>query len=103
MITLLRGHDAVSGYAIRAWTGPATDEGVGLISMVEVSDEGARPVCRFEVFLDAMVLARRKWPPDDEAACRLLEVEALERARAAVLGGSLHELHGHRFDIDNEP
>jgi hypothetical protein len=102
VITLLRGHDTVSGYSVRAWTGPATDEGIGLISMVEVSDGRGRPVCRFEVFLDETVRHRDgAWPRDDEAACRRLEENAIERARAAVLSESLRELHGHRFDIES--
>ena len=100
MIDLLTAAETFSSWTIRAWTGLATDEGVGLISMVEVSDERGRPLCRFELFLDA-VLQRRDaaWPRDDAEASRLLQQLAIERARDAALAGSLAELHGHRFDL----
>jgi hypothetical protein len=100
MIDLLRGSEHVLGYHVRAWTGVATDEGVGLISTVEVSDERGVPVCRFEEFLDASLQRTSDaWPLDNEAASRLLQERAMERARGAVLGGGLREVHGHRFDI----
>jgi len=100
VITLLRAYETVSGYTIRAWTGPATDEGVGLIAMLEVSDAVGRPVCRFEEFLDAAIqLADPSWPRDEESASRLLQERAVDRARVAVLGGTLSALNGHRYDI----
>jgi hypothetical protein len=98
VITLLRAHETISGYTIRAWTGPATDEGVGIIAMLEVSDSTGRPVCRFEEFLDAAV-QRAAWPREDHEACRLLQEHAVDRARVAVLGEALSTLHGHRFDV----
>ena len=98
MITLLLAHETVSGYTIRAWTGPATDEGVGLIAMLEVSDAVGRPVCRFEEFLDAFI-QHKAWPHDDHEACRLLQERAVDRARVAVLGETLGALHGHRYDV----
>lgn len=100
MITLLRAYETVSGYTIRAWTGPATDEGVGLIAMLEVSDHGGRPVCRFEEFLDAFAQSTDpSWPLDDDEASRMLQARAVDRARVAVLAGTLSALHGHRYDV----
>jgi hypothetical protein len=100
VITLHRAHETVSGHTIRAWTGPATDEGVGLIAMLEVSDSTGRPVCRFEEFLDAAILRTdASWPRDDDEASRVLQERAVDRARVAVLGGTLSALHGHRYDV----
>ena len=100
MITLLRAQETASGHTIRAWTGPATDEGVGLIAMLEVSDAAGRPVCRFEEFLEAAVQRTDpSWPRDDDEAARVLQERAVDRARVAVLGGTLFALHGHRYDI----
>src|SRR5688572_28168341 len=73
LITLLRAHETVSGYTIRAWTGPATDEGVGIIALLEVSDASGRPVCRFEEFLDAAVQRTTDWPRDEHEASLLLQ------------------------------
>ena len=101
MITLHRAHETVSDHTIRAWTGPATDEGVGLIALLEVSDPTGRPVCRFEEFLDAVVATRRplRGLGDDDDASRQLQERALDRARVAILDGTLSQLHGHRFDV----
>ena len=100
MITLLRAYATASGHTIRAWTGPATDEGVGIIAMLEVSDATGRPVCRFEEFLDAAVQRTDpSWPQDDDDAARLLQERTVDRARVAVLCGKLSALHGHRYDI----
>ena len=100
MIDRLRASEAVAGHTVRAWTGVATDEGVGLISMVEVMDGRGVPVCRFEEFLaDPVRRSDPTWPRDEGAALEALQARALERARNAVLGSSLHELHGHRHDI----
>jgi hypothetical protein len=99
MITLLRANETVAGYTIRAWTGPATDEGVGLIAMLEVADPGGRPVCRFEEYLDASVQRARQWPRDEHEAIILLQERALDRARLALNEGTLPSLNGHRFDI----
>lgn len=100
MIDLLKTSEAVNGYTVRAWTGLATDEGVGLIATIEVSDARGMPVCRFEEFLDAALQrSSEAWPLDDLEASRLLQERALERARSAVFAGTLGEAHGHRFDI----
>jgi hypothetical protein len=100
MLDRLRATETVSGYTIRAWTGEATDEGVGLISMVEVMDGSGVPVCRFEEFLgDGVRLVDASWPRDVVAALVALQDRALERARSAVNGGRLHEEHGHRYDV----
>jgi hypothetical protein len=98
LITLLRAHETTADNTIRAWTGPATDEGVGLIAMLEVWDAAGRPVCRFEVFLPASAQGTT-WPRDEHEACRLLQERSVEMARDAVLAGTLSELHGHRYDL----
>jgi hypothetical protein len=101
LITLLTASESASACSIRAWTGIATDEGVGLISMVEVSDERGRPLCRYEVFLDAAhQRSNVTWPRNDASASRLLQQHAIELARDAVLRATLSELNGHRFDIE---
>jgi hypothetical protein len=66
--------------------------------MLEVSDRAGRPVCRFEEFLDAS-LQRTDWPRDDHEACRLLQERTVDRARLAVLDGTLATLHGHRYEV----
>ena len=96
MLDRLRASEAIAGYTVRAWTGVATDEGVGLISMVEVMDGRGVPVCRFEEFR----IADMAWPREQDGALEALQEWALERARSAVLGGTLSELHGHRYDIE---
>ncbi len=101
MIDLLTGHDRAGAYTLRAWTGIATDEGVGLITMAEVSDSRGTPVCRFELFVDASILRGETWPRNEADAARRLQNEALERARSAVLSETLHDLHGHRFDLES--
>ncbi len=101
MLDLMTTNDTVGAYSLRAWTGVATDEGVGLISMVEVADGRGTPVCRFEVFVDASILRRKAWPADETEAARRLQNQALERARNAALAETLHELHGHRFDLES--
>ena len=101
MLDRLRASEAIAGYTVRAWTGVATDEGVGLISMVEVMDGRGVPVCRFEAFLgDSVRIADMAWPREQDGALEALQEWALERARSAVLGGTLSELHGHRYDIE---
>ena len=99
MLDLLTAHATASEYSLRAWTGPATDEGVGLISLVEVSDARGAPVCRFEVFIDAARLRGGAWPREETEQARRLQDEAMERAAQAAVAGTLHELHGHRFDL----
>jgi hypothetical protein len=100
VLDLLRASELVSDYTIRAWTGVATDEGVGLISMVEVMDERGVPVCRFEEFLsDSVRRQNASWPREQDEAARALQDQALERARGAVLAGTLQDAHGHRYDI----
>jgi hypothetical protein len=102
MIDLMRASETVSGYSIRAWTGVATDEGVGLISMVEVCDARGVPVCRFEEFLaDSVRRADASWPRGQAKALEALQERALERARGAALAGTLSDVHGHRYDIDS--
>ena len=49
MIDLISANETAGVHHIRAWTGVATDEGVGLFCLVEVSDASGRQVCRFEV------------------------------------------------------
>ena len=101
MLDLIRASETVSGYTIHAWTGVATDEGVGLISMVEVMDERGVPVCRFEEFLsDSVRRIDATWPRDQDAALEALQELALERARSAVVRGALQDAHGHRYDIE---
>ena len=100
MLDLIRASETVSGYTVRAWTGVATDEGVGLISMVEVMDERGVPVCRFEEFLgDSVRRQDASWPREQDEAARALQDQAIERAQSAVLGGTLQDAHGHRYDI----
>ena len=99
MLDLLCASETVAGYHIRVWTGVATDEGVGLIAMVEVADARGVPVCRFEEFLDASLQRDGLWPRKGGAAAARLQEQALERGRAAVLAGTLGDAHGHRFDI----
>jgi hypothetical protein len=99
VLDLLTASETASGYTLRAWTGVATDEGVGLISLVEVSDARGAPVCRFEVFVDAAVLRNGAWPRDEREAARRLQDDAVGRARGAIFSETLHELHGHRFDV----
>jgi hypothetical protein len=104
VIDLITANETLSGHHVRAWTGVAVDEGVGLISIVEVSDDRGRPVCRFEEFLDAVIQRRDPtWPRSDGAAARLLQARALERARAAILVAGLSSLNGHRFDVSPGP
>jgi len=100
MLDLLHASETVSGHTIRAWTGVATDEGVGLIALVEVSDDRGVPVCRFEDFLSEVDWrGNPDWPSGRDAAAAALQERAIGRARLAVLAGSLHDLHGHRFDV----
>ncbi len=89
MLDLLQASETVSGYTIRAWTGIATDEGVGLISMVEVDDARGVPVCRFEEFVaDSVRRSDPSWPREQDAAAKALQDQALERARNAVLSNT---------------
>jgi hypothetical protein len=100
VLDLLHTAEALNGYTIRVWTGMATDEGVGLIATVEVSDGRGVPVCRFEEFVaDAVRRSDASWPQDREAAAKTLEGKALARARHAVLANELRDAHGHRFDV----
>ena len=101
MLDLLTANETAGPYAIRAWTGVATDEGVGLISLVEVSDARGVPVCRFEVFVDASILRGGAWPRDELEAARRLQDGALGRACSAALSETLQELHGHRFEPES--
>ena len=101
MIDLISASETLDGHHIRAWTGVATDEGVGLICLVEVSDAGGRQVCRFEVLLHASTQQRdAAWSGPDREVARRLQDHALDRARAAVAAGALADLHGHRFEVD---
>lgn len=100
MIDVVTASETCAGRQIRAWTGIATDEGVGLLAIVEVSDAGGAPVCRFEEFLPAAAQQKgASWSRSDKEAAIRLQERAVERAREAVLAGTLAELHGHRFDI----
>jgi hypothetical protein len=100
LIDLLTATESASGYTARAWTGVATDEGVGLICMVEVSDARGVPVCRFEEFLSESVWrSDGLWPAGQRDAATALQRHALGRAGEAVFQGALQELHGHRYDL----
>ncbi len=93
--------ETINGYTIRVWTGVATDEGVGLIATVEVSDDRGVPVCRFEEFVaDSVRRVDPSWPREREAATGVLQERAMERARQAVLSETLSAAHGHRYDVD---
>jgi hypothetical protein len=100
MIDLTSASEAIAGYRVRAWSGVATDEGVGLICLVEVSDAAGRQVCRFEVLLQASTQRRRPaWAGPDREVAQRLQDHSLERVRTAVAAGALADLHGHRFEI----
>ena len=102
MIDLITANETLDGYRVRAWTGVAVDEGIGLISIVEVTDSAGRAVCLFEEFLDASVRnLDPAWPPDDTEAARRLQSRALDRAHAAITAGQLDKLNGHRFEQGN--
>jgi hypothetical protein len=100
VIDITSAREACGGYVVRAWSGIATDEGVGLICLVEVGDAG-RVVCRFEEFLPAG-LRHKDWPSGDTEAALMLQKVAVERARRAVAEGMLASLHGHRFEARQE-
>ncbi|HWC28753.1 MAG TPA: hypothetical protein VG845_01615 [Dehalococcoidia bacterium] len=100
MIDLSSATEVCDGYQVRAWSGVATDEGVGMICLVEVSSGRGRVSCRFEAMLAASVQrGNPDWSgPDAEVAVRLQD-NALARAREAILGNGLADLHGRRLDI----
>ena len=99
MIDLVTANLTLDRHHLRAWSGIAVDEGVGLICIVEVSDAAGRPVARFEEFLDASNhRTNPAWPRDDTEAARQLQERALDRARAAIAANTLPTLNGHRFD-----
>jgi hypothetical protein len=101
LIDLRHVTETVSDLTIRAWSGIATDEGVGLIVLMEVLDARGLPACRFEEFLADSVRQRdRHWPANQAAALEMLQAQAIERARAAVLAGTLAALNGHRYDVE---
>jgi hypothetical protein len=99
MIDLVSATVTFDSHTVRGWAGVATDEGVGLIGLVEVSN-AARLVCRFEALLPEA--ARRRHPawsgPDRDVCQRLLD-HIFDQARAAVAAGSLAGLHGRRVEI----
>jgi len=100
MIDLVSANEIVDGHHVRAWTGVATDEGVGLICLVEVSDAAGRQLCRFEEFLHASTQQRHpSWSGSDREVAIRLQRRALDRARTAVTADTLVQLHGHRFDV----
>jgi hypothetical protein len=100
LLDLQHASETVFGYTIRAWSGIATDEGVGLIVLVEVSNSRGLPVCRFEEFLaDSVRLRDRRWPPGQQKALVMLQQQAIERACDAVLAGTLPAINGHRYDV----
>jgi hypothetical protein len=101
LLDRLRATETVSTYTLRAWTGVATDEGIGLITMIEVCDERGVPVCSFQEFLaDSVRREDGAWPRAQDKAASALQGRALDRARSAVLAGTLQTLHGHRYDIE---
>jgi hypothetical protein len=100
MIDLLTASETFDAHLIRGWAGVATDEGVGLICLVEVSDPAGRLVCRFETLLPET--ARRgepAWSGPDRDVCQRLLDHALQSARAAAASASLPNLHGRRLKI----
>ena len=100
MIDLVSASETVDGHHIRAWTGVATDEGVGLICLVEVSDAAGRQLCRFEEFLPASTQQQdAAWSGADREVALRLQQRALNRARTALTAGTLPSLHGHRFEV----
>jgi hypothetical protein len=100
MIDLVTTSETSGAYRIRAWAGVATDEGVGLICLVEITDPAGRLVCRFETLLpDTVRLRNPAWPGPDRDVCQLLLDYTLERAHAAVSSSSLPHLHGRRLEI----
>jgi hypothetical protein len=99
MIDLVTANETLDGHRLRAWSGVAVDEGVGLIAIVEVSGADGRALARFEEFLDARRRNRDvAWPRDDRDAARELQSRALDRAKAAIVAGTLAALNGHRFE-----
>jgi hypothetical protein len=100
VIDLINVSETLDGYHIRAWTGVATDEGVGLICLVEVSNAAGRVLCRFEELLHASTQQRNAaWSGLDREVARRLQDHALERARHAVTAATLPDLHGHRYEV----
>jgi hypothetical protein len=99
MIDLVTANVTLALHHIRAWSGVAVDEGVGLICMVEVSDDTGRPLARFEEFLDSFIQHKSGWPLDDTEAARQLQDRALNRARTAIAANILPTLNGHRYDV----
>ena len=100
MIDLISTGETVAGHHVRAWTGVATDEGVGLICLVEVSDPAGRQLCRFEEFLPATTQQHNPaWSGPDREVAHRLQNRALDRARTAIAANSLPHLHGHRFEV----
>lgn len=99
MIDLVTANETLDGHHLRAWSGTAVDEGVGLICIVEVSDAAGRPLARFEEFVDATIhRTNATWARSDTEASRQLMQRALDRARTAIVAGTLAALNGHRFD-----
>jgi hypothetical protein len=100
MIDLVTANVTLDRHHLRAWSGVAVDEGVGLICIVEVSDNTGRPLARFEEFLDAAAQRTNPaWPRDDTEAARQLQEHALDRARAAIAANTLPTLNGHRVEV----
>jgi len=100
MIDLLSAGERFGDFQLRAWSGTAVDEGVGLIAIVEISDAAGRLLARFEEFLDATVhRSDPTWPRDDTAAARRLLEKAMDKARSEIAGDSLSTLNGHRFEV----
>ena len=100
MIDLVTVSETFDAHRIRAWSGVATDEGVGLICLVEVADRAGHLVCRFEVLLtEAARFRDPAWSGPDRDVCQRLLDHALERARAAVASSSLPNLHGRRLEV----
>jgi hypothetical protein len=100
MIDLISATETIDGHHVRSWTGVATDEGVGLICLVEVSDANGRQLCRFEEFLNASTQQRHAaWSGSDREVAARLQARSLDRARQALTAGTLAHLHGHRFEV----
>ena len=100
VLDLINATETAGEYSIRAWSGAATDEGTGLISLVEISDGKGRLVCRFELLLhDAARLKLAARRGADLDVSRRLQDTALEKARDALTREVLPSLHGRRLEI----
>jgi hypothetical protein len=100
MIDLVTASETFDAHLIRGWAGVATDEGVGLICLVEVTDRAGRLVCRFEVLLPATTQwSDAAWSGRDVEVAKRLLGNGIGRAREAIAAAKLADLHGRRFEV----